>query len=367
MAAQREWYENDYYKTLGVSEDADAKIVTKAYRKLARALHPDANPGNAAAEERFKEVSAAYDVLGDDSKRKEYDQVRRYGPQGAGGGGPGGFNFNVGNDGFGDLFSGMFGRQRGGPGGVRPQRGDDLATKLTLDFVDAARGKTTTLHLTSEASCSTCSGSGAAPGSSTRLCGVCGGRGVTEDNQGVFSFPSSCSACQGKGSIIETPCGTCRGKGTERRPRDVAVRIPAGISDGVTIRLKDRGGPGRNGGPSGDLLVECQVLPHPFFTREGLNLVVRVPVTYPEAVAGADIRVPTLEGERVTLRLRPGAQPGSKHRVKGKGIVTSKGTGDLIVHIDLAVPADPSPEELVAVEGLREVTTLRPRVHLGEL
>jgi molecular chaperone DnaJ len=378
LAPQREWYEKDYYKTLGVSEKADAKEITKSYRKLARELHPDANPGNAKAEEKFKELSSAYDVLGDDVKRKEYDEVRRLGPMGnpygAGAGGPGGgaggYNFNVGTDGMGDLLGGLFGRQRragaGGTRGVGPQRGEDLAASLTLEFVDAAHGVTTTLHLTSDAACSTCHGAGSAPGSQPRLCTVCNGRGVTDDNQGFFSFSSPCVVCQGKGVVIDTPCPTCRGMGIERRPREVAVRIPAGVSDGATIRLKGRGGPGRNGGPTGDLLVECHVTPHRLFTRDGLNLSLRVPITYPEALLGAEINIPTLDGQRVKLRLRPGTQPGSKQRLKGKGIATPKATGDLIVVIDIAVPSKPTAEELEAAEALRAVMTVDPRAHLEE-
>jgi molecular chaperone DnaJ len=373
MTAQREWYEKDYYKTLGVSATADAKEITKAYRKLARELHPDANPGNAKAEEKFKEVSGAYDVLGDDTKRKEYDEVRRLGPMGSpyGGaaGGSGNYNFNFGTDGSGDMFGGLFNRpRRGGAGGggaggrgVGPQRGEDLSTRLTLEFADAAHGLTTTLHLTSDAQCSTCNGAGSAPGTQPKLCSVCNGRGVTDDNQGFFSFSSPCVVCQGKGVVIEKPCPTCRGIGIERRAREVAVRIPAGVSDNMTIRLKGRGGPGRNGGPAGDLLVECHVTPHRLFTRDGLNLMLRVPITYPEAVAGADIEVPTLDGQTVKLRLRSGTQPGSKHRVKGKGIATAKATGDLIVSVDVVVPNHPTKDELAAVETLRAVISVNPR------
>ena len=269
MAAQREWFEKDYYKTLGVSETATAKEITKAYRKLARELHPDKNPGNAEAEERFKAVSAAYDVLGDEAKRAEYDEVRRLGPMG--GGGPGGFTFNMDDadaGGFGDLLGQMFGRMggRGGTGassGVGPRRGADVQAELTLDFVDAARGMSTTLHLTSDAQCSTCSGSGARPGTTPKLCPQCGGRGVIDDNQGLFSFSTPCRRCGGAGTVIEDPCPTCRGSGIEKRAREVQARIPAGVSDGQTIRLKGRGAPGRNGGPPGDLLVEVHVAPHP--------------------------------------------------------------------------------------------------------
>ena len=383
MAPQREWYDKDYYEILGVTDSAAPKDITKAYRKLARQLHPDANPNNAAAEDKFKQVAAAYDVLGDEAKRKEYDEVRKLGPMGgmfgagqggpgggAGGfGGPGGYSFNVGTDGLGDLLGGLFGnRGRRGPGaggrGAGPQRGQDLTATLTLDFVDAANGITTALYLTSDAVCSTCNGNGAAPGSSPRVCGVCGGRGVVDDNQGFFSLSTPCTACAGKGVVIDSPCPTCHGSGSERRPRDVKVRIPAGVADGQTIRLKGRGGPGRNGGPSGDLLVECHVNPHRMFGRDGDNLTVRVPVTFTEAALGADIEVPTLDGGRVTLRLKPGTQPGTKHRVKGRGVATSRRTGDLIVTVDVAVPTTLSPEQRTAVEDLARSTTTSPRDHL---
>ena len=285
MAAQREWFEKDYYKELGVADTASAKEITKAYRKLARELHPDKNPGNAQAEERFKAVSAAYDVLGDETKRAEYDEVRRLGPMGGRGpGGPDGFTFNMDDanaSGLGDLLGQMFGRRtkRGGPARPAPGRdaGADIEAELTLDFVDAARGMTTTLHLTSDAQCSTCHGSGARPGTTPKLCPQCGGRGVIDDNQGMFSFSSPCRRCAGAGTVIEDPCPTCTGSGVERRPREVQARIPAGVSDGQTIRLKGRGAPGRNGGPAGDLLVKLHVTPHPRFGRAGNDLTVRVP------------------------------------------------------------------------------------------
>jgi molecular chaperone DnaJ len=378
MSAQREWFEKDYYEVLGVAADASQKEITKAYRKLARQLHPDQNPDDAVAEERFKEVSAAYDVLGDDAKRKEYDEVRRLGPIGGFGGGgpsggPGGFSFNVGDMQGGDisdLLGQMFGRGRGGgrPGaGVGPQRGADLTAQLTLDFDDAATGLTTTLYLTSDAPCSTCSGSGAKPGTQPVVCGVCGGRGVVDDNQGLFSFSSPCRNCQGRGSVIPEPCPTCRGTGVERRPREVKVRIPAGVSDGQTIRLKGRGSPGRGGGPAGDLLVEINVRAHERFGRSGDNLTIHVPITFAEAALGGEIEVPTLDGGTVTLRLKPGTQSGSRHRVKGKGIATTSKrsgkttTGDLIVTVDVVVPTELSDAERAAVEQLAAATTVPPR------
>lgn len=375
MTAQREWYEKDYYKILGVSDTATAKDITKAYRKLARESHPDANPGNEASENRFKEISAAYDVVGDDAKRKEYDEVRRLGP--VGGFGPGGFgqggggqgNFNVGADGFGDLLGNMFGRGgrgRGPSAGAGPQRGEDLEATLTLEFADAVHGLTTTLYLTSDAQCSTCNGSGAKPGTNPRTCSQCGGRGVTDDNQGFFSFSSPCRACQGRGVVIDSPCPTCRGGGIEKRAREVKVRLPAGVADGQRIRLKGRGGPGRNGGPAGDLLVQCHVHPHKLFGRDGSNLTIRVPITFAEAALGAQIDVPTLDGQTVTVRLKHGTQTGSRHRVKGKGIETPKHTGDLIVTVDVQVPHSLTQAQTEAIEQLAAATTVSPREHLGE-
>jgi molecular chaperone DnaJ len=374
VAAQREWFEKDYYQVLGVAADASQKDITKAYRKLARQLHPDKNPGDASAEERFKEVSSAYDVLGDETKRAEYDEVRRLGPMAGGGfpgGGPGGFSFNVGDmqgGDLGDLLGQMFGRGRSGRAGsgVGPQRGADVTAQLTLDFEDAVQGITTTLHLTSDAQCSTCHGAGARPGTYPERCPICGGRGVVDDNQGMFSFSSPCRNCQGRGSIIREPCPTCHGSGVERRPREVRARIPAGVSDGQTIRLKGRGAPGRNGGPAGDLLVEIKVRPDPRFGRSGNNLTVTVPITFSEAVLGGDIEVPTIDGSTVTLRLRPGTATGSRHRVKGKGITVASrrdgtATGDLIVTVEVDVPSQLTEEMRAAVEQLAAATTVNPR------
>ncbi len=379
MAAQRDWYEKDFYKVLGVSQTATAKEITKAYRKLARENHPDTNPGNNAAENRFKEASAAYDVVGDDVKRKEYDEVRAAGPMGPFGGGfssPGGgrggagnMNFNVGQDGLGDLLGGVFnrgGRGRGASAGGGPQRGADLEASLTLEFVDAIQGITTTLYLTSDAQCTTCNGSGAKPGTHPKTCSICGGRGVVDDNQGFFSFSSPCRNCQGRGVIIEQGCPTCRGSGIEKRAREVKVRLPAGVADGQRIRLKGRGGPGRNGGPAGDLLVECHVLPHAVFGRDGDNLTLRVPITFAEAVLGSDIDVPTLGGPSVKLRIKSGTQSGTRHRVKTKGIETPKHTGDLIVTVEVQVPTSLNAEQRAAIETFAAATTVSPRAHLAD-
>ena len=368
MAAQREWFEKDYYKVLGVSDTAAAKDITKAYRKLARELHPDANPGNPQAEERFKEVSAAYDVLGDEAKRKEYDEVRKLGPMGGfggpggfgGAGGPGGFTFNPGDAGLGDLLGNLFGgnrRARGGaPSGVGPQRGEDVEASLLLEFEDAAHGLETVLSLTAPAQCTKCSGSGAAPGTAPRVCPTCSGRGVVDDDQGLFSFSSPCRTCKGTGAVIEQPCSNCRGSGVERREREVRVRIPSGVADGQRIRIKGRGAPGRNGGPAGDLFVTCNVKPHRLFGRDGENLTLRVPVTFAEAALGAEIDVPTLDGQRVKFRVRPGAQPNSRHRISGRGISTGRSTGDLIVTLDVVVPTSLGDAERSAIEELAKVS-----------
>jgi molecular chaperone DnaJ len=377
MAAQREWFEKDYYRILGVSDTASQKDIKSAYRKLSRQYHPDANPGDKAAEERFKEVSAAYDVVGDAEKRKEYDEVRRLGPVGAGfggggGAGPaGGFRFdNIGD--LGDVLGGLFGRARGrggpaGPGrGQGPHRGQDLEAELHLAFEDAARGITTTVHLTSEATCSTCAGTGARPGTTPHTCPQCEGRGVLDENQGFFSFSTPCPNCAGRGYTVDEPCPTCRGSGIEHRPREVKVRIPGGVENGQRIRLRGKGGPGRNGGPAGDLYVTARVSSHRLFGRRGRDLTLTVPVTFPEAALGADITVPTLDGGTVKVRIPAGTRSGRTFRVKGRGVSTSKGSGDLMVTVEVAVPQKLSATERKAVEALAAAGDgASPRAHLG--
>jgi molecular chaperone DnaJ len=380
MAPQREWFEKDYYRVLGVSDTASQKDIKSAYRKLSRQYHPDTNPDDRAAEERFKEVSAAYDVVGDAEKRKEYDEVRKLGPMGGmfGGRGPGGagapgggFRFEDVGD-LGDMLGGLFGRRRGGAGGpgpgrgTGPHRGQDLEAELHLDFEDAVQGLTTTIHLTSEATCSTCRGTGARPGTTPTPCAQCDGRGVLDDNQGFFSFSQPCPACAGRGFTIEDPCPTCRGTGIEHRPREVKVRIPAGVADGQRIRLRGRGGPGRNGGPAGDLYVTTRVTPHRLFGRRGDDLTLTVPVTFPEAALGADIKVPTLEGGSVTVRIPAGTRSGRTLRVKAKGVAKPRRTGDLLVTVEVAVPQELTDDERKAVEALAAAADGRsPRAHLG--
>jgi molecular chaperone DnaJ len=379
MGPQREWFEKDYYQILGVPESATAREITKRYRTLARELHPDANPDNPSAEERFKEVAAAYDVLGDETKRKDYDEARKLGPAGFGGfgpghggpGGPGGSTFTFSADDLGDLggiFGNLFGRGRGGAGpsrGPGPQRGSDLETELHLTFRDAVHGVTTSVHLTSEVACSACYGSGSKPGTAPQACPTCGGRGIVDENQGFFSFSQPCPTCAGRGKIVTDPCPTCSGRGTEVRPREVKVRIPAGVNDGQRIRIKGRGTPGRNGGPPGDLYVLTRVAADPLFGRKGRDLTLTVPITFPEAALGTDIRVPTLDGESVRVRIPAGTPSGKTFRVKGKGIETTKGVGNLLVTVEIVVPAKLSREERKTIEALSQMQDESPRAHLG--
>jgi molecular chaperone DnaJ len=376
VVAQREWLEKDYYQVLGVSSTATDKEITRAYRKLAKQFHPDANPGS---EDRFKEISAAYDVLGDAAKRKEYDEVRRLGAAGLGGfGGPGGFGggFGGGQGGtfrvedlgdLGDLLGGL-----GGFGGGRrtrnagPRRGTDVEAELHLAFEDAVRGVTTSVHVAGEARCETCGGSGAAPGSSPVTCPMCHGRGALDDNQGLFSLSRICPQCSGRGTVIEKPCKTCRGSGVTRRTREVKVRIPPGVEDGQRIRVKGRGAAGRANGPSGDLYVTVRVAPHAIFGRRGRNLTLTAPVTFPEAALGSTVTVPTLD-DPVTLRIPAGTSSGQTFRVKGRGVPGQgrSGTGDLLVTAEVAVPKKLSAEQRAAVEAYARVSHEDPRRHLG--
>ncbi len=369
---QREWFEKDYYAVLGVSESASQKDITKAYRNLARQLHPDANPDDPVAEERFKEVSSAYEVVGDPDKRSQYDEVRRMGPVGAGFG-PGGFGggggarFDPSN--LSDLIGNLFTRgQQGGPTRTSsngPRRGTDIEASLTMTFDDASRGATTTVNVVSDVRCPECFGSGAAVGTAPLVCPDCHGTGAVAENQGPFSFSSPCSRCGGRGRIIETPCPTCAGLGSVRRPRQVKVRIPQGVRDGQRIRVKGRGGAGANGGPDGDLYVRVHVEPHRLFGRDGDHLTLTVPVTFAEAVLGADITVPTLEGESVTIRVPSGTSSGRTFRVRGRGVTTPKTRGDLLVTIEIEVPAEVDDAERAALEALTAArSTPSPRAHL---
>jgi molecular chaperone DnaJ len=368
VAPQREWFEKDYYKTIGVASTATAKEITSAYRKLAKKHHPDTNPGN---DEKFKELSAAYDVLGDADKRKEYDEVRTMGPA-AGGFGGGGFpggggtyrTQDVGD--LGDLFGGLFGRGRRGGQQAGPQRGADIETELHLTFEDAVKGVTTSVNVTSDARCQTCSGSGSAPGTRPDGCPRCGGTGSLQDNQGLFSLSQICPQCSGRGTIVTHPCPTCSGSGVEHRNRSVKVRLPAGVEDGQRIRVKGRGATGKDGGPAGDLYVVARVGRHSIFGRKARNLTLTVPVGFAEAALGTVLTVPTLD-EPVTLRVAPGTPSGRTFRVKGRGIPGSKraATGDLLVTLEVAVPEQLTDVQRVAVEELAKVIEPPSRSSLG--
>ncbi|MEZ5134833.1 MAG: DnaJ C-terminal domain-containing protein [Acidimicrobiales bacterium] len=380
MAPQREWFEKNYYETLGVAESATAKEITKAYRKLKTPAAPDANPGDAPRRRRSSRRCPPPTTC---SATRPTRRVRRGPPprpHGRHGLRPGWrrrlrrlHQFTTDDMGdLGDLFGGLFGRMgsRGGgrrPGASHPESatGSDLETELHLSFEDAIAGLETTRCTTSDAVCSTCTGTGAKPGTAPMTCPVCHGRGVTDDNQGLFSFSTPCAECAGRGVLIADPCPTCAGTGIERRPRDVKVRMPAGVRDGQKIRLNGRGSPGRNGGPAGDLYVLVHVMAHPLFGRDGDNLTLSVPVTFPEAVLGTKLTVPTLDGDSVTLKVPEGTRSGRTFRVKGRGVATKKSTGDLLVTVEVAVPTALTDEQRAAVEALAAATTESPRANLG--
>jgi molecular chaperone DnaJ len=371
---RREWFDTDYYAVLGVPKNASASEIKKAYRKLAQQHHPDANAGNAASEERFKEISAAYDVLGDTDKRAAYDRVRDMGASGFGGGFPGGFGGaprggpyqTVDVEDLSDLFGSMFGGA--GRGGRRTQarvrRGADLETDVRLSFDEAMAGVTIPVTLDGPAVCTTCHGSGAAPGTSPVTCATCGGSGTVAVNQGFFQMEQTCPTCSGTGRTIETPCPTCHGTGATRRSRTVRVKIPAGVRDGARIKVPGRGEPGGPGMPAGDLYVRVRVAPHQVFGRTGDNLTVDLPLSYAEAALGANVQVPTLNGP-VTLKVPAGTANGKTFRVKGKGAPKRGGHGDLMVTVHVDVPKKLSKREKELLAELRDAETTSPRTELG--
>ena len=377
--AQREWVEKDFYKELGVSSDAGQDEIKRAYRKLASELHPDKNPDNPSATERFKAVSEAYSVLSDDAKKKEYDETRRlfagggFGRRfngGNSGATPGGFQGGFGSDGaefnlgdlfdaagqtgganIGDLFGGLFGRGAQQPRPSRPRRGNDLETETELDFLEATKGVAMPLRLTSPAPCTNCHGSGARPGTSPKVCPTCNGAGVVNRNQGAFGFSEPCTECRGSGSIIEHPCDECKGTGVTTRTRTINVRIPPGVEDGQRIRLAGQGEAGLRGAPSGDLYVTVHVRPDKVFGRDGDDLTVTVPVSFHELALGTTLSVPTLEG-KVGVRVPKGTADGRILRVRGRGVPKrSGGHGDLLVTVKVAVPKELEGEALEALEA----------------
>jgi molecular chaperone DnaJ len=379
VTAQREWFEKDYYAVLGVASTASEKDLSRAFKKLAKQYHPDANPGNKEAEERFKDISAAYDVVGDETKRAEYDEVRQMvasgvGPDGGGGVGfgPGAgfgrtYRFETDGGGLGDIFGNLFGGgggRRRGRTATGPQRGQDLETEIHIGFDEAIRGVTSTVRFRADATCSTCAGSGAAPGTMPETCPECHGSGTIADNQGPFSFSQVCPTCGGRGQVIPTPCPTCAGRGVEVRAREVKARIPAGVADGQRIRVKGRGGAGANGGPPGDLYVIVHVRAHALFGRSGNDLTLRLPVTFAELALGADVKVPTLDGP-VTVRIAPGTPSGKVLRVRGKGVAADgKAAGDLLVTVEVQVPVNLTTAQREAIENLANALVEDPRAAL---
>ncbi|MEE4492326.1 molecular chaperone DnaJ [Streptomyces sp. NBC_00464] len=379
----KDFVEKDYYKVLGVPKDATDAEIKKAYRKLAREFHPDANKGNDKAEERFKEISEANDILGDTKKRKEYDEARalfgnggfRAGPGGAQGnfdlgdlfggapGGAGGF----GGGGLGDVFGGLFNRGGGGTGTrVQPRRGQDIESEVTLSFTEAVDGATVPLRMSSQAPCKACSGTGDKNGS-PRVCPTCVGTGqVSRGSGGGFSLTDPCVDCKGRGLIAQDPCEVCKGSGRAKSSRTMQVRIPAGVLDSQRIRLRGKGAPGERGGPAGDLYVVVHVDAHPVFGRKGDNLTVTVPVTFTEAALGGEVKVPTLGGPPVTLKLPAGTPNGRTMRARGKGAVRKDGTrGDLLVTVEVTVPTDLGTDARDALEAYRKATADQdPRAEL---
>lgn len=373
MAPQREWLDKDYYAVLGVGKDATAEEIKRAYRKLARENHPDAKPDDAHAEQRFKDIGEAYAVLGDEQRRQEYDEIRRLGAAGfSGAGGFGGFDGDL-NDLLGQMFGGG---AAGGPAGgagpfrsstrrSRPRRGGDLSADVHLTFEDAFAGVRTTLRITGDGACDTCGGSGAAPGTHPVTCSRCGGSGQVTLDQGPFSFAQPCEVCGGRGQRIDDPCQTCGGSGRVVKPRQLTVRIPAGVKDGAVIRVPGRGGPGRDGGPPGDVLVTVHVEAHPRFGRRGDDVTLEVPVTYTEATLGAKVTVPTPRGGTRTIKVPAGTPSGRVMRLRGEGAPTKRGSsGDLLATIKVVVPTKVSREQRKLLEQLAEHddATLRDRV-----
>jgi molecular chaperone DnaJ len=380
--SSKDWLEKDFYAVLGVSKSASSDEIKKAYRKLARELHPDRNPGNRDAEERFKASSEAYDVLSDEKKRKEYDEMRslfgsgafrrgagrgtQFDPSdlfGGGFGGPatagGADDRRFGGAGFSDIFSSIF-----SGGGTRrgPQRGRDVEAEVTLDFARAVQGTTLPLTLRSPGVCDICHGNGAKPGTVPRTCPKCHGSGLISRNQGSFSFSEPCRECQGSGSIVDEKCPECRGTGGVTKNRTINVRFPAGVADGQRIRLSGRGEPGERGGPAGDLYVQVKVRPDDLFGRSGDDLTLTVPITFAESVLGTDLKVPTLDGV-VTLRVPPGTPSGRTLRARGKGVARRDGhAGDLLVTVEVQVPSGTGITD-EARDALERFAKLTPPAH----
>jgi molecular chaperone DnaJ len=346
------------YETLGVAKNASPDELKKAYRKLVRQYHPDKNPGDEAAEARFKEIQHAYDVLSDQNKRKQYDTF------GSANGRPGagGTTFDFGEFDLGDIFGGLFGGRGRGPRPERGQRGADVEVPVRISFEDSLKGLQTTVPVELELACHTCHGTGAAPGTAPKRCPECDGTGVVATSQGLFALQQPCPRCRGNGTVVETPCATCGGSGRERRTKRYTVRIPAGVRDGTKIKLKGKGEAGFGGAPAGDLYVVTRVEPSKLYHRRGDDLVLDVPVTIDEAALGAEVEIPTPDG-RVALKVPAGSQDGKLLRVKGRGAprLKEEGRGDLLARLHIDVPAKLTKAEREALEDLRKAHRSNPR------
>ena len=348
----------DPYKTLGVAKNASDEDIKKAYRKLARENHPDRNQGDAAAEERFKDIQGAYDILSDPEKRKAYDSGG--GIFGGGGFDPGSFRGGFG--GVGDILSDLFGNRAGAPA---PERGRDLETDVHVSFDQAMEGGQITVSVPLSLPCPTCRGTGAKPGTSPTICPRCQGRGVEAESQGLFSISQPCRQCGGTGTEIKDPCPTCSGSGRTRQVKRYPVNIPAGVRDGTRLRLAGKGEAGPRGGPPGDIYVVTKVAESPIFKRKRDNLEVEVPITIPEAIRGATIEVPTLSGTK-RIRVPPGTQHGTVQRLRGEGPpkLGGRGRGDIHYRLAIDVPSSLSREQSEAVDDLAAVMDGNPRERL---
>jgi molecular chaperone DnaJ len=383
-----DWATKDYYAELGVDKSASQSEIKKAYRKLARANHPDSNPGDSAdsraKHERFKAVAEAYDVVGDEEKRKKYDETRSlYGGGGGFGGFPGGSQgggggFDLGDllrdraGGVGDLFGDIFGGGRGGGARARsrPVRGADVESGATIGFTDALEGVTISLRLTSDAACPDCHGTGGRPGTQPHICPECEGAGfVVNSSGGGFSINETCPRCGGRQLVYDEACPTCHGSGRGTSARTIQARIPAGVKDGQRIRLRGKGGAGENGGPAGDLFVTVKVTPDRLFGRKGDNLTLDVPVSFDEVALGAEIKIPTLGGSPVTLKIPAGTPNGRTFRVRGRGATKKDGAkGDLLATVHVQVPArlnDVAREAIASYRAAGVDSTLRANLFDG--
>lgn len=333
----------DFYEVLGVAKGSDEAALKSAYRKLAMQFHPDRNPGNAEAEQKFKEVSEAYDTLKDPQKRAAYDRFGHAAFENGGGRGPAGFGPEFSSsmsDIFEDIFGDFMGGQRGGRGGQSRLRGSDLRYNLEISLEESFQGRTVEIDVPTLVSCDTCEGSGAKPGTGMSTCRQCNGHGKVRAAQGFFTIERTCPVCQGRGQIIENPCTDCGGQGRRQENRTLSVDIPKGIEDGTRIRLANEGEAGLRGGPPGDLYIFISIKPHDLFQRDGADLYARVPIAMTTAALGGEFEVPILDGSRAKVKVPAGTQPGQRVRLKTKGmpILRSRDFGDLYVQLDVETP-----------------------------